>query len=135
MDTPEASRIQLRDYVPRSMLRVPVHEVDRAAAPVVDVHNHLGRRHSGRWIVPDVDDLLSVMDECNVATIVSLDGDWGDELDANLARYDRAHPGRFATFCRLDWSLPSREAGWPDLLVRSLEDSARRGAAGLKLWK
>ena len=134
METVEAEAILLRDYRPRSMLRLASHEVDVAAAPAVDVHNHLGRRRTGRWNSPDVDELLSVMDSCNVAAIVNLDGCWEGELEANLDRYDRAHLGRFATFCRLDWQVVSRP-GWPDQLVRSLSDSARRGAAGLKLWK
>ncbi|MGW5365326.1 amidohydrolase family protein [Actinopolymorpha pittospori] len=134
MDSAEAAEIRLRDYKPRAMVKLPAHEVERAAAPVVDVHNHLGRWHSGDWDAPDLDELLSVMDDCNVAAIVNLDGGWEDELEANLDRYDRAYPGRFATFARLDWTLPSRP-GWPELLVRSLQDSARRGAAGVKLWK
>ena len=40
--------LRLRDYRPRSMLRVPVHDVRRPRFPVVDAHNHLaspsGRR-------------------------------------------------------------------------------------------
>lgn len=134
MEFSEAASILLRDYSPRPMLKLPTHHVDRASAPVVDVHNHLGRWHNSGWSVPDVAALLSIMDTCNVAAIVNLDGGWEAELEANLERYDRAHPGRFATFCRLDWQLPSRP-GWPDKLVRSLQDSAARGAAGVKLWK
>jgi predicted TIM-barrel fold metal-dependent hydrolase len=74
------------------------------------------------------------MDEVNVATIVNLDGRWGDELAANLDRYDARHPDRFATFCHLDWSALTG----PDptgTLVRSLESSRAAGARGLKVWK
>ena len=92
----------LRDFTPKAMVQLPTHMVDRAAAPVVDVHNHLGRRHGPGWSAPDLDELLSMMDSCNVAAIVNLDGQWEEELDANLDRYDRAYPGRFATFARLD---------------------------------
>jgi predicted TIM-barrel fold metal-dependent hydrolase len=120
------------------MLRVGAHDVFRASAPVVDAHNHLGRRpdltKDGTWVVPDVGALVALMDECNVQTIVNLDGDWADALEANLERYDRAHPGRFATFCRLDWD-ECQEPGWPKILARSLQDSVDRGAAGLKIWK
>lgn len=133
MGEPDPADIRLRDFTPRSMARLPVHLVDRAAAPAVDVHNHLGRRRTGQWTVPDVGELLSIMDGCNVQTIVNLDGEWEGELEANLERYDHAHPGRFVTFCRLDWR--ELEPGWPERLVHSLEDSAARGAAGLKLWK
>jgi predicted TIM-barrel fold metal-dependent hydrolase len=84
--------------------------------------------------VPVVEDLLASMDELQVSGIVNLDGGWTDELEANLDRYDRAHPGRFATFCRLDWSETGR-AGWGERLAASVRDSAARGAVGLKLWK
>jgi predicted TIM-barrel fold metal-dependent hydrolase len=81
--------------------------------------------------------LLDVMDRCGVRAIVNLDGMWGPVLEENLDRYDRAHPGRFATFCQLDWSLlaahaPGRAA---DLLVRQLEAAAEAGARGVKVWK
>ena len=39
-----------------------------------------------------------------MATIVNLDGEWADELEANLDRYDRRYPGRFVTFARVDWT-------------------------------
>ena len=48
------------------------------------------------------------MDACGVETVVNLDGRWGEDLSANLDRYDRAHPGRFLTFCHLDWSRTDR---------------------------
>jgi predicted TIM-barrel fold metal-dependent hydrolase len=86
------------------------------------------------WAVEDVGRLVALMDEWNVQTIVNLDGYWGDTLEANLDRHDRAYPGRFMTFCRLDWER-CKEPGWPERLARSLRDSAARGAAGLKVWK
>jgi predicted TIM-barrel fold metal-dependent hydrolase len=82
----------------------------------------------------DVDQLLTLMDSCNIASVVNLDGRWGSELEANLDRYDRTHPGRFFTFCHLDWRLLEQPNG-PDLLTRSLERSVAAGACGLKVWK
>jgi hypothetical protein len=110
--------------------------VPQARFPAVDAHNHLGRwlTPDGGWAVSDVDALLAAMDAANVEAIVNLDGRWGDELEANLDRYDRAHPGRFATFCHLDPSLFS-EPGWPDKLVPELRVSAGAGARGIKVWK
>ena len=49
-------------------------------------------------MAPDVTALLRVMEECNLTALVNLDGRWGRELEANLDRYDRAHPHRFLTF-------------------------------------
>jgi hypothetical protein len=136
--------ILLRHYSPEPMLRVAEHDVRRASLPVIDAHNHLGRRtetssqvdgtSGSRWAVEDVGNLVAHMDEGNVETIVNLDGYWGDTLEANLDRYDRSHPGRFVTFCRLDWQ-ECRQPGWPGRLAKSLRDSASRGACGLKVWK
>jgi len=126
--------LRLRDYAPEQVLRLPEHLPTRAAFPAVDIHNHLGRWHSESWSAPNVGDLLSVMDDSNVATIVNLDGCWADRLEENLSRYDRRHPDRFLTFCRLDWA-DCATAGWGSRLAASLRDSVGRGAGGLKVWK
>ena len=75
------------------------------------------------------------MDACNIAAIVNLDGRWGDELTANLERYDCAYPGRFFTFCHVDWSVLQNSATCEKALVHGLEQSVRAGAGGLKVWK
>jgi len=124
----------LREFRPEPMVRLVEHHPTRFPVSAVDAHNHLGRWHTKSWSVPVVDELLAIMDDCQVGAIVNLDGGWTDELEANLDRYDRAHPGRFATFCRLDWSQAG-EPGWEQRLAASLRDSASRGAKGLKLWK
>jgi predicted TIM-barrel fold metal-dependent hydrolase len=126
--------LPLRHYRPRSSLRVAAHEVPRAAFPVIDAHNHLGRWLTDGWSVPDVGELLEVMDACGVRTIVNLDGMWDEELRANLERYDRAHPGRFVTFCQLDWSTTS-EPGFGERLAAQLARCLDEGARGVKVWK
>ena len=102
--------LTLRAYRPRLAVRRGLTELpDRPPAPIVDAHNHLGRWLTGGWAVQDVGALLAALDACGVETVVNLDGMWGDELEANLDRYDRAHPGRFLTVAH--------------------------GARGLKVWK
>jgi predicted TIM-barrel fold metal-dependent hydrolase len=109
--------------------------VTRARVAAVDAHAHLGRwLTDGRWAVPDVPAFLALMDESNVEVVVNLDGRWGDELEANLDRYDRRHPARFVTFCQVDWALlAGTNAG--DRLAASLARSVAAGARGLKVWK
>ena len=128
--------LRLADYTPRSQARVTETSVDRAAVPCIDVHNHLGRwlSHDGGWILQDVGELLATMDACGVETVVNLDGRWGEDLRANLARYDEAHPGRFLTFCHLDWSRLAEPGGF-DRLPADLEAAAAAGAKGVKVWK
>jgi predicted TIM-barrel fold metal-dependent hydrolase len=132
--TESPHEITLAEYRPRPALRVEATRVERPAVRAIDVHNHLGRwltewvRPGGGWMAEDVGALLALMDSLDLEAIVNLDGRWGDELEANLERYDRAHPGRFLTFCHVDWTAPDR-------LVASLEASRRAGARGLKVWK
>lgn len=131
-----ARRVRLADYRPRPMLRVPGHVPERSAVPAIDAHNHLGRwlSRSGTWMVDDVAAFLERMQGLGVRGFVNLDGRWGAELEANLDRYDRAFPGRFATFCQLDWRLLAEEDGVARL-AGSLRASAAAGARGLKVWK
>lgn len=126
----------LRTWAPTAQVRVPATTVTAPRRRVIDAHNHLGRWLSPThdWVVPDVGVFVALMAECHVSHVVNLDGRWGDELDANLARYDRAFPERFSTFCHVDWALLT-EPGATARLVDSLVASAAAGAKGLKVWK
>ena len=77
------------------------------------------------------------MEDCNIHGVVNLDGNWGDELERNLDHFDRAYPGRFATFCRLDWNETER-AGWGDRMAASTPrtrfPAARRGSSCGRMW-
>jgi predicted TIM-barrel fold metal-dependent hydrolase len=134
--------LRLQDWRPVSKLVVAAHHVDRARFPAIDAHNHLGRWLSPwlgaeptAWTVPDVAELLALMDGCNLRAIVNLDGRWEDELEANLDRYDRAHPGRFATFCHVDWPAAVAAGNVGAAAAASLRQSVAAGARGLKVWK
>jgi predicted TIM-barrel fold metal-dependent hydrolase len=138
----DAGDLPLRRWRPEPKLVVPAHEVDRARFPAVDAHNHLGRwlaawvgDDADAWTVPDVGELLNLMEACNLRGIVNLDGRWGEELEANLDRYDRAHPGRFATFCQLDWAAAVGSGDVGAAGAASLRRSVRAGAKGVKVWK
>ncbi|NVI91608.1 amidohydrolase family protein [Actinomadura sp. BRA 177] len=128
--------LRLADYIPRPSVELPGSRVPRPRFRCVDAHNHLGRwlTEDGGWMAPEVGLLIALMDEHHVDAIVNLDGMWGEELSANLDRYDRAHPGRFRTFCQLDWNL-LREHDGIEHLVSSLANSRTLGARGLKVWK
>ncbi|MEU4719509.1 amidohydrolase family protein [Nonomuraea dietziae] len=130
--------IPLSQYRPISQLTVPVTRVGRARVPAVDAHVHLGRwlTGDGDWMVKDVPALLAMMDRLNLRGMVNLDGRWGSELAANLERYDAAHPGRFATFCHVDWSWTADPGhGFGERLAAQLRACVAEGAAGLKVWK
>jgi predicted TIM-barrel fold metal-dependent hydrolase len=143
----------LADWLPRSQLMLPETGVPLPIVPAIDAHNHLGRwlallddwlaldpaeivgGGDRPWVCDDVAEVIATLDEVGVEAIVNLDGLWGEELERNLDRYDRAHPGRFLTFCHVDL----RSIGRPDFaagaLVASLRRSSAAGARGLKIWK
>ncbi|KQX08144.1 MULTISPECIES: amidohydrolase family protein [unclassified Leifsonia] len=139
------AELRLAEWKPVSQLRASVTRVERAAHPAIDVHNHLGRwlTEDDDWMVADVQALVAMMDAHGVQAMVNLDGMWGDEVSANVERYDSAYPGRFLTFCQLDWAVLTRAGGESAegaadgvaTLIASLDDSAARGARGVKVWK
>ncbi|TPW74651.1 amidohydrolase family protein [Schumannella soli] len=155
----ELRELPVVEWTPQQQLRPAESVVERAAVPAIDIHNHLGRwlTDDHDWMIDDPAALIEVMDAANVATVVNLDGLWGDEVTANVERYDRAYPGRFLTFCQLEWARLEESAGLgthgggdspltadsPSVLadpivrelIASLDDSAARGARGVKVWK
>jgi len=129
-----ASDLKLIEWAPRSQLVTTCSPVTQACVPAIDVHNHLGRWLTADWCAPDVGALLDLMDQTNLQTVVNLDGLWGAELAANLERYDLAHPGRFITFCQVNWDLLSEPDG-ARVISSQLRESVDCGARGLKVWK
>jgi hypothetical protein len=85
---------RLHRYEPELTLQLPAHPVEKARFPAIDAHNHLGRwlDRRGNWMAPDVSLLMTYLESCNIGGVVNLDGRWGQELEANLNRYDRAFP-------------------------------------------
>ena len=116
------------------MLHVPVHEVERARFPVIDVHNHVNdaRRSSGERIPPAR--VIEVMDHSNLQTIVILTGMWGEYLQAVLDEMVKPYPGRFVVFTQIDWKRVD-EPDFSGSMVKQIDDAVARGARGLKVLK
>lgn len=124
----------LSEFLPEQMVKLPEHHPKRFPIPAYDAHNHLGRWFTKDWVIPDVPAFVAMLDEVNIRGVVNLDGPWGDELEVTLDRYDRAYPGRFATFVRPNWA-ETTTAGWGERIALSVRNAAKAGASGLKLWK
>jgi hypothetical protein len=74
----DPAQLRLRDYRPVASLSAPGHRVERACAPAIDAHTHLGRwLTGGAGAVPDTARLAGLMDSCNVTAAVNMDGRWG----------------------------------------------------------
>ncbi len=74
------------------------------------------------------------MDRTNVRTMVNLTGGFGQGLTDTIARFDRAHPGRFLTFTEPRWSR-LQQPGFGAFQAEELGRAQQAGARGLKVLK
>ena len=133
-------RIYLDEFRPASELKAPAHLLTRAKFPCVNVHTHPGRLTDDQ-----IDEMVRVMDEANIAVSISLDGLSGRRFDEHLARLNMRHAGRFAVFVRMDYQGTGQDnkpetwdvnqPGFGLRMADRLSDAVRRGATGLKLLK
>ncbi len=125
--------LKLKQWAPKPMLVVKQTTVERPKFPAIDVHNHLGA--GKQFLTPDrVGRYLQEMNEAGVATVVNLDGGWGEQLKETLSALDNAHPGRFLTFAQINFDGIDDD-GWTDRETAELEKSFQAGAKGLKFHK
>lgn len=123
----------LRDFHPVQMLHVPVHNIDRAKYYVIDVHNHVNDAMGIDEHMPP-QQVVKIMDDTNVKTIVILTGMWGDKLQHVIDEMVKPYPGRFIVFEQIDFSKID-DPNFSQEMVAQLDDSVRRGARGLKQLK
>lgn len=121
------------DYQPRSELVVPETFVPTPRYHAIDVHNHLPVGEE-RVAGLDIAELVREMDFVGVEAIVNLSGGYGDTLKRRIEALDGAHPGRFYTFCNVNWTGLG-EPGWADRAVAQIRDDVAAGARGLKIFK
>jgi predicted TIM-barrel fold metal-dependent hydrolase len=116
-------------YEPVSSLKVPRHPLQRARYPFVDVHSH-------QWMMPvqDLDRLVAEMDELNMGVMVNLSGFRGKLLEWSLANVHKRHASRFLVFVNLDFEKVDAP-DWPRAALAQLDEAAKLGAAGLKVFK
>jgi uncharacterized protein len=132
-DAEQKKTLLLRDFKPVSMLRVPVHEVDRAKFYAIDVHSHVNDAARIDEHMPP-ERVVEVMNKTNVKTIVILTGLWGEKLQAVIDEMVKPYPGRFMVFTQLDWTKID-DPNFGAEMVAQIRDSVARGARGLKLLK
>ena len=128
-----ADRLLLGDYVPQSELIVPEHQVPRARFAAIDAHNHLPVTDP-RAAGTDWGQIIAAMDKVNLKAVVNLSGGWGKTLGANLDALDRPYPGRFYSFCSIDFS-DICAPGWLSRTLDQLREDIQAGARGLKIFK
>ena len=127
----DLKNIRLLDYHPRPMLTVKQTAVEKARFPVIDTHNHLKR-------IVDADttlsDMLKIMDDCNVAIVVDLDGYPGGVFERSLKKFKASNPDRFIVYTRLDWKNVN-DSDFGKQMAEKIERDVEKGAQALKIRK
>lgn len=135
--------LDLTKFEPRSMLETAQTQVPKARFPVIDIHTHLSwaaKSEKGvslvgdrKFIVPPAE-LLKVMDAKNIRTMVNLTGGYENGLKESVAKYDKAHPGRFYSFTEPMWAR-IKEPSYPKTQADAIAQARRDGARGMKVLK
>ncbi|HTC67389.1 MAG TPA: amidohydrolase family protein [Candidatus Acidoferrum sp.] len=136
-EDPDAAKrmtLLLKDFKPRAMVHLAVHEVPQAKFPAIDFHNHVNDAQgiNGENVPPA--EVVANMDRANIKTIVILTGLWGEKLQAVLDNMVKPYPGRFVVFTQVDWSKID-DPQFSVKMVQQLDDAVGRGARGLKVLK
>jgi predicted TIM-barrel fold metal-dependent hydrolase len=138
-----ANALRLADYEPKSMLAVRETHVERSRFPVIDIHTHISisaRSKAGVELAPERQylgtpaELLKVMEEKNIRTMVNLTGGYDTGLTETIKKYDCAFPDRFYTFTEPSYSL-FLDPDYPRLQAQAIEKAHRAGARGVKILK
>ncbi len=136
-------KLPLQDFEPKSMLKVKQTPLAGPAFPVIDFHAHLSWSAQGengvsltgdRKFICEPNDLLPVMDRKKIRTLVNLTGGYQEGLKQSVAKFDKAHPGRFLTMTEPAWAL-AKDPGYDKKQVALLEEAKQNGARGLKVLK
>jgi predicted TIM-barrel fold metal-dependent hydrolase len=118
--------LAISDFKPRSMLKLPIHSVERPRFPVIDYHNHLDSLQPTN--------VLKIMDACGIEHIVNITMKVGDEAFAVMKRFSAESRERFSTIGWMDWRGIEHADFFPKA-IEYLERLVEHGAVGLKLWK
>jgi len=114
----------LKDYRPRSIYKIPITVVDKAAYPVIDIHSHPyanGKVEIEQWV--------KNMDAANIEKTVILTMAIGAEFDSIYQLYAK-YPDRFELWCGFDYSGYDKP-GFGPAAVAELERCVRMGAKGV----
>jgi predicted TIM-barrel fold metal-dependent hydrolase len=118
--------LNLSDFAPQSMLRVPEHSIQRPKFAAIDFHNHIDGMEPA--------EVLRIMDACGIEHLVNITMKPGTDGIESLTRLRAAASGRFSTIAWMDWR-DLDEDGFFDRSVRRLEQCVSAGAIGMKIWK
>ncbi len=119
------------------MLHTPVTRVQKAPFKLIDFHTHItnGDDLAGTEtldVAARPNQILPLMDRCNISIAVNLTGGYGGALEQSLDLLSRAHPDRFIVFTQPCWSRLN-EPGYARFQADQVRHAHMAGAKGLKI--
>jgi len=129
--------LDIRNYYPISKLETTKTVINKPKFPVIDAHNHLGTTFGGNWIHKPLEDLIAVMDQAGIVSMVDLDGFEGESVfQDHLKKIKEKAPDRFRIYTGPDYSKWEEEKdNFGEYAAKKLQQQIRQGAQGLKIWK
>lgn len=118
--------LPLSQFEPVSMLKTPVHHIEKPKFPAIDYHNHLDAQNPA--------EMLKVMDDCGVEKCVNITMRVGDEAFEMHRKFKDFAPARFDTYAWFDWTDLHENNFW-EKSVERLERYVEAGFSGVKIWK
>lgn len=143
LDGDDGRELLLRNFRPKSQLKVSATPLTHAKVPVVDIHTHFRNRtrHDPQFL----DDFVELMDRNQIAVCVSMDGQLGDMLDEHIDYLWTEHRERFVIFANIDWigdgqredpkTWACQREGFVRRMVEQLKAAKEAGVSGLKVYK
>lgn len=114
----------LRDWMPESVYKVNVTDIQKAKYPVIDLHAHAYAKTE-----EEIAERVAIMDAVGIEKSVVLTGATGEEFDKLYDMYSK-YPERFFLFVGLDYT-GYEEDGWSDKMIEELRRVAEKGAVGI----
>lgn len=135
--------LRLDQFRPHSTLRTHATRIDTPSWPIIDAHTHLSWMAHTRGGVSfgeemiyfaEPGELVALMDRKGIACMINLTGGVGRGLEATIARFEHAAPGRFHTMTEPSLHLFTRP-DYPALQADAIARARDAGACGLKVLK
>ena len=136
--------ISIRDFRPRSMLRVQESHLEHAQFPVIDVHTHFRFKLPKATSTEIANYVRDSLDKNHVAVCISMDAMLGNE-DDHLKLLGGDLADRFGVFVHLDWqgagtaddpkSWACNQVSFARNVVEQLRVAKRKGCLGVKVFK
>lgn len=124
-----SQEMSFEEYNPKSTLVVTENLVKKAKYPFIDIHSH-----QFKMATQDLSQLITSMDDLNMAVMVNLSGGSGQGLKNMLNNINQNYPNRFVVFANVNFEGVGN-VDWEENAVKNLEQDVKNGAKGLKIYK